>query len=97
MTRDRQKGNSAWAEPHNGSVSEGREKTGPPSYEPVPEREARGTVQPAGREASSHPTVVQSCSRAKEPKGSGLFPLGIPHHSTDSSNAENRQIQGPLR
>lgn len=34
MTRDRQKGNAARAE------SESREKAGPPSCEPVPEREA---------------------------------------------------------
>lgn len=55
MTRDRQKGHAAWTESHNGSESESREKAGPPSCEPVPEREASATKRrPAGREASSH-------------------------------------------
>lgn len=92
MTRDRQKGNGTRTEPHNGSESGSKKKAGTPSCEPVPEREAPGTTQPAGTGASSHPSVVQSCSRAKGPKGSGLFPLQIPQHRTDPSSAENRQL-----
>lgn len=39
-TEDRQGGNAARAEPHNGSKAESREKAGPPNCKPMPEREA---------------------------------------------------------